>query len=135
MTQIFGEASDAVEAMLIGDAERKQRIRERHARESAALAAARAGSNREAVRKAKKLQKIAPDLWSQVQAGVTNIDAAYREATGDNRVSLFLKLEAHIDEQFQDAADDLGKTRQQLVAQLIHEFLDVTRAERNGWVL
>lgn len=133
MTQISGEANDTLQAVIMAEEARKERTRQRHSRESAARAAALMGSNREGVRKAKKLQRLAPDLAEQVSAGAISLDAAYRQAVGDTRVALHLRMDADTADQLRDAAADLDMSPQQLVADLIFRFL--LENQQSGWVL
>lgn len=135
MTHISGEANDTIEAMLIAEAMRVEGTRQRHNRESTARAGSTQGVSRESVRRVKKISKIAPELLAMVSAGTISLDAAYRQATDDRRVALYLKLSADTDDHLRRAADDRNMSRVQLVAYLIDEFLDADRAERNGWVL
>ncbi len=134
MTHISGEGNDTIEEMLIAEAMRLERTRQRHNSESAAMAGGMYGVSRESVRKAKKLTKIAPELAVKVRNGVMTLEAAYREATDDRRVALYLKLDPSTDERLREVADTAGKTRAQLVTILIEEFLDVERLHGNGWV-
>jgi hypothetical protein len=135
VTQISGAADDGIQAMLDAEAHRKERTRQRHARESAALAGGVTGVSRESVRKAKKLNRIDPELAARVRNGLITLDAAYRLVVNDTRVPLFLKLPADVDTELREAADDLELTRQRLVADLITYYLIARRAGRNGWVL
>ncbi len=134
MTHISGEANDTIEAILIAEAMRLDRTRQRHNSESAAMAGGMSGVSRESIRKAKKLEKIAPELAAKVRKGVMTLEAAYREATDDRRVALYLKLDLGTDERLRQVADTTGKTRAQLVIILIEQFLDVERLHGNGWV-
>ena len=135
MTHISGEANDTIEAMLIAEAMRLERTRQRHNRESAAMEGGMYGTSRESVRKAKKLKKIAPELAVKVRNGAMSLEAAYREATDDRRVALYLKLDPVTDDRLRQVADITGKSRAQLVTLLIEQFLDVERVHGNGWVL
>jgi hypothetical protein len=64
----------------------------RHARESAAKVGKRFGVSRESVRKTKVIRERAPELFARMNAGRLELEAAYRELTGDDRRAVYLKL-------------------------------------------
>jgi hypothetical protein len=96
--------------------------RARHAREHAARAAVAQGwhsGGREYVRQAKAVRDLAPELFDKVAAGTITLAAAYRQVTGDDRVPLYLKLDADTDEWLRGVAAEQGITRQQWVLWMI----------------
>ena len=99
--------------------------RARHARESAARAAAFTGGiSRESVRQAKVIRQLAQQteapefaelaagLLDDVQAGTRSLNSAYRKLIPDGQRRLLLTLPDWLDDRLRQSASDSGVSRQ-----------------------
>lgn len=101
--------------------------RERHSRESAAIAGASVGCSRETVRKAGKILAAGGGLADEVVAGRLTIDGAYRRAIGDTGCALSLRLDPGTDAWLRAEAAAAGCSRQELVLGLLRRAAGVDR--------
>lgn len=111
------------EAPQISGDDERERTRQRHARESAAKAAAMYGISRESVRQAKLVNRLAPELGREVRDGRLSVNAAYAAVVGDDRRPLYLKLDRETDDHLCHRAEAEGVSRQEIVRGLIEIFL------------
>jgi hypothetical protein len=119
-TQIFGEPSS----------------RARHARESAARAAAVHGASREGIRQAKALRQLAEQtdapelaaladrLFGEVVRGERSLNSVYRSLiTNNGQRRLLLTLPDWLDDRLRVAAAETGVSRQRLIVDLLTGWL------------
>ena len=110
--------------------------RARHARESAARAAAlRGGISREYLRQFKVLQQcaqqtesselagLAAKLHGEVMAGTRSLNSAYRHLNADGQRRLLLTLPDWLDDQVREAARESGVSPQRLIVDLLTDWL------------
>ncbi len=105
MTQISGEGSSRL----------------RHSRESAARAGA---VSRESVRQYRVVNTHRPDLAEKVKVGTMVLNAAYREAIGEDRSPLYMQLPASLDAKVREAAGEMECSRQRVVVMALAQFFD-----------
>ena len=111
------------------------KARARHARESAARAAAIYGASREGVRQVKVitqlarqteepwLAELAARLLNELKAGTRSTNSVYRELIPDEQRRLLLTLPDWLDDRLRAAADAGGVSRQRLIVDLLTAWL------------
>jgi hypothetical protein len=109
--------------------------RARHARESAARAAAVHGASREGVRQAKVIRQLAEQtdypplaelaerLYGEVMRAERTITSAYRYLTDQGQRRLLLTLPDWLDDRLRAAAAETGVSRQRLIVDLLTDWL------------
>ena len=110
--------------------------RARHARESAARAAADVGGiSRESMRQFKVLQQcaqqtesselaeLAAKLQGEVMAGTRSLSSAYRFLSDTGQRRLLLTLPDWLDDQLREAARESGVSPQRLIVDLLTDWL------------
>lgn len=119
------QGADGEEVPVSGGRPQLSGSRERHARESAARAAAHAGGiSRESVRQFARVAEVDPKLAAECRDGVRSTSSAYRLVTGDDRVPLYLRVPAELNTLLEEEARSLGmSSRQQLVLALVTGWL------------